>query len=231
MTPHTKDIHCGRSPQPLPPQPVSTTYEASLQVGASCEVGIVRRLTAETGQLAVLSTCAWTVDDRGEAERQFRWMSDRRDLLPRLGRLSLINGPHSVLAIVAEGVRLDREREIEEDMLAELRAEQDARLHGVVESFVFERGGRFGLNLKRASDIDPVWEISFRERWERERFRDWFRCQDHRFAEWADHADGHRGRVLERLLLAEMLETEKRVKVAGLGAGGRRPLRFYRGEQ
>ncbi len=36
---------------------------------------------------------------------------------------------------------------------------------------------------------------------------------------------------LERRLLREMQETEIRIKRAGLSAGGRRPLRFYRGEE
>lgn len=89
---------------------------------------------------------------------------------------------------------------------------------------------RFAVTLEYGSDDDAFWSIKFDEAWERDRFWDWLKWQRNRFEEFAEFMkDGDR-LDLERKLLREMLLTEQTVKKQGLGAGGRRPLRFWRGE-
>lgn len=86
---------------------------------------------------------------------------------------------------------------------------------------------RFAVTREYGSDDDEFWLIKFDEAWERDRFWDWFKWQTNRFAEFMK--DGDR-LDLERKLLREMLVTEQAVKKQELGAGGRRRLRFGRGE-
>jgi hypothetical protein len=121
------------------------------------------------------------------------------------------------------------EAEEEEDERRRLREEAVARA-ALIDTFLVDAGGQFGLDLRRFGAKAGFWRIMFREKWERERFRDWFRCQRPRFQEFATFLADHDAVALERLLLAEMLATERRIKAAGLGAGGRRPLRFWRGD-
>jgi hypothetical protein len=129
-------------------------------------------------------------------------------------------------------VRLVQEQlKAEEDERERRRLREEADRRSVsIDSFLVDAGGQFGLDLRRFGAKTGFWRIMFRERWERERFRDWFRLQRARFEEFAVFLDEHDAVALERQLLAEMLDTERRIKAAGRGAGGRRPLRFWRGE-
>lgn len=70
----------------------------------------------------------------------------------------------------------------------------------------------------------------FDEGWERDRVWDWLRWQTRRFEDIRLRIDGIGAAAVERELLHEMLVTENRVRKTGLGAGGRRPLRFWRGD-
>jgi hypothetical protein len=103
----------------------------------------------------------------------------------------------------------------------------------VVSEYAIERGhaqANADREAEYGTDDGRFWSIAFDEAWERDRFWDWFSWQTERFQEFADHMkDGDR-LDLERKLLKEMIVTEQAVKKQGPGAGGRRPLRFWRGE-
>lgn len=107
-------------------------------------------------------------------------------------------------------------------------AEEDLATATKITLYYLSRNKMFCLTLERGDD--EFWSISFDEKWERERFGDWMQWQDHRFAEFAEYMNEGDRFELERQLLREMLVTEQAVKKQGLGAGGRRPLRFWRGE-
>lgn len=129
-------------------------------------------------------------------------------------------------------IRIMDERQQEDALEAEalrLQHEETERATRIA-SFLVDGNGQFGVDLRRPGAKTGFWRINFRERWERERFRDWFRNQRSRYDEFAAFLDGNDAVALERLVLREMLDTERRVKAAGLSAGGRRPLRFWRGE-
>jgi len=177
-------------------------------------------------------TTIWshTFDTAEEAEHCRQWMWSQPERWAYWGRLASVLGPVHVTAIVSQGVAEEAMRRRKEAAAAREAAEQDARLSLIIESYLVERGGRFGVNLKRANEHEAFWTILFRERWERERFRDWWNCQRDRFQEFAEYLEDHSAIELERVVLQEMMETERQVKKAGLSAGGRRPLRFWRGE-
>jgi len=76
----------------------------------------------------------------------------------------------------------------------------------------------------------PFLVITFREGWERDRFIDWAWNQAEPYAAWHEYFEQHGQKALEKRLLNEMIRKEMAVKKAGMGAGGRRPLRFWRGD-
>lgn len=125
-----------------------------------------------------------------------------------------------------EREELAREMETERE---KLDREQAART--LINAYFIKQGNRFAITLERGSPRnEKVWSITFEEAWERDRFWDWLGWQRSRFDEFARFIlDGSR-LELERQLLREMLATERDVKKQGLGSGGRRPLRFWRGE-
>jgi hypothetical protein len=177
-------------------------------------------------------------DDVDAAQDRFRWLDAHPDACTRLGRHARLFGPFNIGGEIEVGVEIDRvraererERRRQEDERLRAEAEIKAKKARIIGSWLEDRDGQYGINLRRGDTDKAFWIILFREKWERERFRDWFRNQRHRFTEWAEFLESHSAIELERLLLAEMLETERRVQAAKLDAGGRRPLRFWRGEQ
>lgn len=165
-----------------------------------------------------------------DANGIFEWMVERQGDWPFWGRLTSLIGSDRLLAAAAADVAKARTARAA-DLLRERREVRAAlRKEQEISSYLVEKHGQFGVDLKRGGHKKSFFVIWFRESWERERFLDWWRPQHHRFAEFAaiHHAQG--ASALERMLLREMQDTEKR-KAAGLGAGGRRPLRFYRGDE
>lgn len=161
-----------------------------------------------------------------EAEAVITGLENVGDGAAFFGRLLLLLGPEYLedevdLMISVERDRIDAERA---DALAVAAA------HRRVSCYAPDKEGWFYLTLQRASASRPEWSIAFRGRAERERLRDWLRWQGHRYLAFLDHAAEHGAQALEKHLLAEMFETEKRVKKEGRGAGGTRPLRMWRGE-
>ncbi|PTM47969.1 hypothetical protein C8J24_1376 [Sphingomonas aerolata] len=133
----------------------------------------------------------------------------------------------SEYAIERGHAQANADREAEE---AGLLAEQELAATAEVAAHYRMRKKRFAVILEYGTADGRFWSIAFDEAWERDRFWDWFSWQTERFQEFADHMkDGDR-LDLERKLLKEMIVTEQAVKKQGPGAGGRRPLRFWRGE-
>jgi hypothetical protein len=114
-----------------------------------------------------------------------------------------------------------------ESVRLEKKRTADIRISG----YFREKKGRYLLELERGCvKAKPIWSIAFKGSWERDRFWDWLRWQTDRFEEFAEFMRDGSALDLERRLLREMLVTEQAVKKQGLGSGGRRPLRFWRGE-
>lgn len=120
---------------------------------------------------------------------------------------------------------------------ADERARSKARLDAIEKAeqhkigiYFLERKGRYLIALqRRGPNMPELWTIAFDESWERDRFLDWFRWQKERFETLVASVGTIPATDLERDLLEEMLRTEQAVRKAGLGAGGRRPLRFWKG--
>lgn len=144
-----------------------------------------------------------------------------------LGRLALSFGSDD---LAGRAAAIDEESaeaaEAEAQRAAELERE---RL--TVGCFVSERSGLFRLELRRASEERADWVIDFRGKAERKRLRDWLRWQGPRYLEFLEFAAEHGEPALERRLVDEMFETERRVKAAGRATAGLRPLRMWRGEE
>ena len=165
------------------------------------------------------------------AKGVFEWMVERQEIWPFWGRLARLTGPDRLFADAAADVARTRSGRAAELARARVEARTARARRKEISSFLVEEDGQFGVDLTRGDERDGFFVLWFRERWERERFRDWWRAQHDRFPDFATLHDAQGAAALERMLLREMQDTEKRIKAAGLGAGGRRPLRFYRGEE
>lgn len=166
-----------------------------------------------------------------DANGIFDWMVERRADWPVWGHLTSLIGPDRLFAAAAADVARTRTERAADLLRKRKEARAVRRKEQEFSSYLVEKDGRFGVDLTRGDHRTGFFVIWFRESWERERFRDWWRSQHHRFAEFAALHEVQGASALERMLLREMQDTEKRIKAAGLGAGGRRPLRFYRGEE
>lgn len=213
-----------------------TSFRPAL-IESQSAVAIVQLV--EVGDTIAAGAVVWSAPypSLEEALLRFRWLDDRQAMCTHLGRCARLFGAAEIasdIEVGAETERLraedERARAVKEAEDARAEAEWEAKRANTIECFLHDREGRFGLCLQRGNATEPFWAIRFREKWERERFRDWFVPSLNRAHEWADFLETHSAVELERRLLAEMLETERAVKKAKLGAGGRRPLRFWRGE-
>lgn len=168
--------------------------------------------------------------------RHFGDLADRDAVLERfqagaldllfLGRVTMIFGPAAVTAAVDRVVEAGRKvRQAQAD--AEAKRQRD-RLRINLYAPDTKRG--YKLELRRKSDHEAEWSVSFDRASERDRLCDWMRWQPSRFAEFLDHAAAHGAEALTRLLVDEMFEAERRIKKEGRGAGGMRPLRMWRGD-
>lgn len=165
------------------------------------------------------------------AEMLFEWMSARPGEWPLWGRLAILFGEMALRSLILAAA----EREAEEAALAAERArleeEDRTRRHRQIDLFILdEKRKRPGLSLQSGDERRPFFVMRFSEKWERERVLDWLRWERPRFAEFRDLCGSQGSVALERLIIAGMRETEARIKAAGLASGGRRPLRFWRGE-
>jgi hypothetical protein len=165
-------------------------------------------------------------DSAAEAERVIAQLEAHGDGAAFFGRLLLLLGPQQLDAEVVAMVAAERERVAME----EAEALEKAAAHMRVSCYAPDKKGWFYLTLERDSASKPEWSIAFRGRAERERLRDWLRWQGDRYLEFLNYADEHGADALEKRMISEMFETEKRVKREGRGAASTRPLRMWRGE-
>lgn len=199
----------------------------ALDVEAS-SVLLVRPVPGHEGR----RDAVWSVDASSDRARLvFDWMADRPDQWPLWARLACLFGEQAVTALVVDGAERDAEQAAVEEESARLEAEERRRLHERVELFVLDpKNKRPGLSLESGDEDKPFFVMRFSEKWERERVLDWIRWQKPRFREFRDLVEAEGAVALERILIAGMRETEAEVKRRGLASGGRRPLRFWRGE-
>lgn len=206
-------------------------------VGAGCwpavdaEAGsvlLVRRVAPDAGRRDAL----WDAHlDPRSAREVFDWMTRRPDQWSLWARLAFLFGDQAVSTIVVEGARRDADEAAVQEETARLEAEERRRLHERIELFILDpKNQRPGLSLESGDEDKPFFVMRFSEKWERERVLDWLRWQRPRFAEFRTLVAAEGAVALERVVIAGMRQTEADVKRRGLGSGGRRPLRFWRGE-
>lgn len=199
----------------------------ALDVEAS-SVLLVRPVPGHDGRRDAI----WSVDAGPDRARPvFDWMADRADQWPLWARLACLFGEQAVTAIVVDGAERDAEQAALREESARLEAEERRRLHERIELFVLDpKNKRPGLSLESGDEDKPFFVMRFSEKWERERVLDWMRWQKPRFQEFRGIVEAEGAVALERVVIAGMRETEADVKRRGIGSGGRRPLRFWRGE-
>jgi hypothetical protein len=199
----------------------------ALDVEAS-SVLLVRPVPGHEGRREAI----WSVDAGSSRARPvFDWMADRADQWPLWARLACLFGEPAVTAIVVQGAERDAEQVAVAEENARLEAEERRRLHERVELFVLDpKNKRPGLSLESGDEHKPFFVMRFSEKWERERVLDWMRWQKPRFLQFRALVEAEGSVALERAVIAGMRETEAELKRRGLSSGGRRPLRFWRGE-
>jgi hypothetical protein len=195
------------------------------------EVGsvmLVRSVAGEPGR----RDAVWSAELGSlRARCVFDWMTARPDHWTLWARMAHFFGGAALDGVVIEGAERDAEQAAAKQEMERLRAEEQRRLHERVDLFVLDqKNKRPGLSLESGDENKPFFVMNFSERWERERVLDWLRWQKPRFQEFRALLEAEGAIVLERLIIAGMRETEADVKRRGLGSGGRRPLRFWRGE-
>ncbi len=198
-------------------------------------VRIVRDLLC--GDALAYRSVAWSADyaDPVDASDAYEALSLQPDLLNYWSVGATAFGARWLTPTISAHVQEYVTERIESRLLADREAddvrrlaEDDLAAATKITLYYLTRKKMFCVTLERGDD--EFWSISFDEKWERDRFGDWMEWQEHRFAEFAEYMTEGDRFELERKLLREMLVTEQAVKKQGLGAGGRRPLRFWRGE-
>lgn len=167
----------------------------------------------------------------GRAPIVFEWMCQRPGDWPLWGRIACLFGDAALLAMVVEPAERDAEMAVIRAEETRLAAEEQARLHRQIDLYILnEKNRRPGLSLENGDATHPFFVMRFSEKWERERVLDWLRWQKGRFLEFRELFDAEGAEALERVIIAGMRQTEAEIKARGLSSGGRRPLRFWRGE-
>jgi hypothetical protein len=170
------------------------------------------------------------VGDRATAV--FDWMTCHPDQWLLWGRIAVLFGEPALRPVVIDAARRDFERMAVEQERFRLAAEEQERLRQTIKLFILDpRNSRPGLSLESGDETKPFFVMRFSEKWERERVLDWLRWQGDRYLEFRDIYVREGAVALERLIIAGMRETEAQLKANGRSSGGRRPLRFWRGEE
>lgn len=169
-----------------------------------------------------------TVDD---AAVRYDWLIEHPQELEFWACHAEMSSTDELLQLIEEGVQLRQLERQEAEHAAHEEAYRAAQLATAIDTRWIEANGMFGIALHRGHDVSPFWTMLFRENWERDRFYDWWVHQNDRLADVAEFLETNSKADLEKLLLHKMLLTEQAVRKAGLGSGGRRPLRFWRGDE
>ncbi len=179
----------------------------------------------------VITGAVWSqrFKEVADANECYSWLIANADQLTEWGRVAVILGPEALTATLDAARQADLER-IEKLRRKQEKDARDAETIWLMQADVgpYNRPAIImHLGNRRA---DPFLTIKLSEKWEQDRIYDWARWQSNRYRDWKAHCDEHGAKSLEQLLMTEMLKTENAVKKAGLGSGGRRPLRFWRGD-
>lgn len=169
----------------------------------------------------------------GEAETRdiYYWIHDRPDQWHYWGRLVILFGDHALDSVLVQEWQLEAEILAAQVETERLEQEDRYRRHQKIDLFILDgRNERPGLSLRSGDQKKPFFVMRFSEKWERERILDWLRWQKPSFIELRDLHEANGAVALERAIIAGMRATEDEVKATGKAAGGRRPLRFWRGE-
>jgi hypothetical protein len=203
-------------------------------------VAIVRAV--EVGERVEAELVAWSGDygTSEEARLRYEWLLSNPAICTRLGMFAAQFGPEEVtaeieVAAAQERGRLEMQKERENRQAEEARRRAEAEEKEAKKIYSYDRmhNRLYGWALERGNADTPFLIMTFREKWERERFKDWARYQKHQYNDWATALETCSAIELERLLISQMMEAERREKAlgaAGLADRGRRPLRFWRGE-
>lgn len=161
----------------------------------------------------------------------FDWMVGQPSQWPLWGRIAVLFGEAALHPLVITAAEREAALAVRETEQARLGEEARVQRHSQVDLFILDpKGNRAGLSLKSGDESSSFFVMRFSEKWERERVLDWLRWQMSQFVAFRDLHDSEGSVALERLIIAGMRETEAQVKARGLSSGGRRPLRFWRGE-
>lgn len=197
-------------------------------------------LDADAGVILMLQANAAAVDGFTPLSRShvgdravpaFEWMCARPGDWPVWGRVAALFGEAGVRSMVLGPAECEAEEAAIAAEEARVQREERARLRQQIDLFVLDQKGRRpGLSLESGDETKPFFLMRFSEKWERERVLDWLRWQKERFLGFRDLLEAEGTAAVERAIIAGMRETEAEVKARGLSSGGRRPLRFWRGE-
>ncbi|MCD2323059.1 hypothetical protein LQ953_03405 [Sphingomonas sp. IC-56] len=174
----------------------------------------------------------WQHDGSPEENRLiYQWMCERPASWRLWARVAHLFDGQVLHVLIVVSVRAEAQVRADAEEQARAAAEERRILHDEIELFTLDRKGRKpGLSLESGDESEPFFVMRFTERWERDRVMDWLKWQEDRFHGFRDLVEREEALALERLILAGMRETEHDIKARGLSGGGRRPLRFWRGE-
>ncbi len=193
----------------------------------ACTVEILRRRS--DGQIVPV----WSVvlDGPKAARTLYDWMMTNPPSWSMWGRLSLRVGPEAAGRLIMKAADEHERVRIEQERLRRENQKEQARLSRQITLYYYDPKKKApSLGLERGSENSPFFRMTFTEKWERDRVLDWLTNQRAHFADMEELCAKHGALALERHILAGMRETERVVKARGDSAGGRRPLRFWRGE-
>ena len=197
---------------------------------------VIRRDPSGRGE-GILGRTVWSemFSDKAEATSRQKWLGSDTDRLDYLGWLASIVGPALAMQEMLLFWKTELERQEEERLRVKkerAEARRERREAREITAYFRDIGyaDRPGITLERPCDDEPLLTLKFSEAWERARVWDWMKWQTDHWEDWRIRIGKVGMPVVERELLEEMLHTETRIKKAGLGAGGRRPLRFWRGD-
>lgn len=201
-------------------------------MGGTDEVGrrtvqILRSL-ADGAYVAVWQLC---LDSSKAAAQLYGWMRSKPERWNFWGRLSFRIGGEAAGPLILSAAMADEQERRATERERREREKSQARLANTITLYLFTPNKkRPYLGLERGNESDPFFVMKFDEKWERDRVSDWLAYQQEQFAEMEQMFCEFGQLALERHILAGMREAEKDAKTRGISAGGRRPLRFWRGE-
>ncbi|USR00340.1 hypothetical protein [Sphingomonas aerolata] len=214
--------------------PITVVRASLVMIGGTHHVAILRELRCGDVVLAGGPVWSRSIEDEIEAADVFEGLGLVGDHLVYLAETALVLATSSVDDVVDEHLRnVAAEREKESAKAAEKAAKSEAKAlrdRTIAVYFTGSDKKKLGVELRRGPHAPPFLKLTFGAEWERERFWDWLKWQEHRHEEMAIKVEEAGADEVGRELLYEMLTTEQAVKKRGLGAGGRRPLLFWRGD-